>query len=102
MAIIVALCTLACTSCQRFVRAQQMSALSDSVETITINYELPQILDNRSQQIIEHLAYTVCYNHDWLIPNWVAIIALPSGVITASYLEELREEKKKKGEHDNV
>ena len=32
----------------------------------------------------------------------VAIIALPSGVITASYLEELREEKKKKGEHDNV
>ena len=72
MAIIVALCTLACTSCQRFVRAQQMSALSDSVETITINYELPQILDNRSQQIIEHLAYTVCYNHDWLIPNWVA------------------------------
>lgn len=28
----------------------------------------------------------------------VAVIALPSGVITASYLEELREEKKKKGE----
>ena len=28
----------------------------------------------------------------------VAVIALPSGVITASYLEELREEKMKKGE----
>ena len=28
----------------------------------------------------------------------VAIIALPSGVITASYMDELREEKKKKGE----
>lgn len=28
----------------------------------------------------------------------VAVIALPSGVITASYLEELREKKKKKGE----
>lgn len=28
----------------------------------------------------------------------VAVIALPSGVITASYLEELRENKKKKGE----
>lgn len=28
----------------------------------------------------------------------VAVIALPSGVITASYLEELREEKKAKGE----
>ena len=29
----------------------------------------------------------------------VAVIALPSGVITASYLEELRESKKKKGEN---
>ncbi len=28
----------------------------------------------------------------------VAVIALPSGVITASYLEELRDDKKKKGE----
>ena len=72
MAIIVALCTLAFTSCQRVVRTQQMSALSNSVETITTNYELPQILDSRSQQIIEHFAYTVSYNHDWLIPNWVA------------------------------
>ena len=34
--------------------------------------EIPQISDHRSQQIIEHLAYTVSYNHDWLIPNWVA------------------------------
>ena len=34
--------------------------------------EIPQISDLRSQQIIEHLAYTVSYNHDWLIPNWVA------------------------------
>ena len=39
---------------------------------IECHYELPQILDNRSQQIIEHLAYTVSYNHDWFIPNWVA------------------------------
>ena len=30
----------------------------------------------------------------------VAVIALPSGVITASYLEELREEKKRKENHD--
>ena len=30
----------------------------------------------------------------------VAVIALPSGVITASYLEELREEKKRKEKHD--
>ena len=30
----------------------------------------------------------------------VAVIALPSGVITASYLDELREEKKRKENHD--
>jgi voltage-gated potassium channel len=29
----------------------------------------------------------------------VAVIALPSGVITASYIEELREEKKNKHKH---
>ena len=32
----------------------------------------------------------------------VAVIALPSGVITASYLEELRENKKKKGERHEI
>ena len=31
----------------------------------------------------------------------VAVIALPSGVITASYLEELRSEKSKKGDENN-
>jgi hypothetical protein len=36
------------------------------------HFELARISDNRSQQIIEHLAYTVSYNPDWLIPNWVA------------------------------
>lgn len=35
-------------------------------------YGLPQVTDSRSQQIIEHLAYTVSYNHDWHLPNWVA------------------------------
>ena len=32
----------------------------------------------------------------------VAIIALPSGVITASYLEELRAERVKKTKHDDL
>ena len=40
--------------------------------TADIRYELPQVTDSRSQQIIEHLAYTVSYNHDWHLPNWVA------------------------------
>ena len=40
--------------------------------TADVRYELPQVNDSRSQQIIEHLAYTVSYNHDWHLPNWVA------------------------------
>lgn len=33
---------------------------------------LAKITDNRASQIIEHLGYTVSYNTDWHIPNWVA------------------------------
>lgn len=36
------------------------------------NMEIPVLLTERNQQIIQHLGFTVCYNHDWLIPNWVA------------------------------
>ena len=45
---------------------------STTTEKPSAPMEIPQISDHRSQQIIEHLAYTVSYNHDWLIPNWVA------------------------------
>ena len=37
-----------------------------------IAYELPRLTADRPEQVIEHLAYTVSYNHDWLVPNWVA------------------------------
>ena len=37
-----------------------------------IRYELVRTTDNRAEQVIEHEGYTVCYNHDWLVPNWVA------------------------------
>lgn len=39
---------------------------------LTGNIELPQLASIRPEQIIEHLAYTVSYNHDWNLPNWVA------------------------------
>ena len=32
--------------------------------------ELPSISDK--DDIVEHLGYTASYNHEWLIPNWVA------------------------------
>lgn len=34
--------------------------------------EIPQLKVSRAEQIIEHKAYTVSYNENWRIPNWVA------------------------------
>ena len=44
---------------------------------VTVTYsidkvEIPAKLKNRPEQIISHLGYTVSYNYDWKIPNWVA------------------------------
>ena len=36
------------------------------------NVEIPIITDNRSDRVITHKGYTVSYNYDWKIPNWVA------------------------------
>ena len=36
------------------------------------NIEVPAIKDNRSDRVITHKGYTVSYNYDWKIPNWVA------------------------------
>lgn len=36
------------------------------------NLELPLPLEDRSEQIIEHKGYTVSYNKEWRLPNWVA------------------------------
>lgn len=58
------------SSCQRIARADQRS--SDSKIVIEVKYETPRLFVKRSQQVIEHTGYTVSYNYDWLIPNWVA------------------------------
>ncbi|MDY4149377.1 MAG: DNA/RNA non-specific endonuclease [Paludibacteraceae bacterium] len=49
---------------------QQVSA--SPITDNEIHYEIPCLKAERSQQIIEHIGYTVSYNHDWLLPNWVA------------------------------
>ena len=36
------------------------------------NIEIPIVLDERSDRLITHKGYTVSYNYDWKIPNWVA------------------------------
>ena len=34
--------------------------------------EIPTITEERSDRVITHKGYTVSYNYDWKIPNWVA------------------------------
>jgi len=44
-------------------------------ETIPVEVEwveIPAKLTDRKEQIISHTGYTVSYNSDWKIPNWVA------------------------------
>jgi endonuclease G, mitochondrial len=41
------------------------------------NLEIPGKLIGRKEQIIRHIGYTVSYNEDWLIPNWVAYELTP-------------------------
>ena len=36
------------------------------------NVEIPARLSDRTERIITHKGYTVSYNADWKIPNWVA------------------------------
>ncbi len=36
------------------------------------NVEIPNITEERSDRVITHKGYTVSYNYDWKIPNWVA------------------------------
>lgn len=40
--------------------------------TLSQNLEIPSPLPDRQEQIITHDGYTVSYNANWRIPNWVA------------------------------
>lgn len=42
--------------------------------------EIPGKLHNRSEQIIHHEGYSVSYNEEWRLPNWVAYELTPSEV----------------------
>lgn len=37
-----------------------------------LSYELARLNNHQPEQVIEHLGYTVSYNPQWLVPNWVA------------------------------
>lgn len=56
-------------SCQRVVH---QSYSQDKIARPSVQYELARIANGNAQQIIEHFGYTVSYNPQWRIPNWVA------------------------------
>lgn len=43
--------------------------------------EIPAKIHNKSEQIIQHTGYTVSYNEEWRLPNWVAYELLPAEVM---------------------
>ena len=40
--------------------------------------EIPYLLDKENNQIVEHMGYTLSYNEEMRIPNWVAYELLDS------------------------
>lgn len=57
------------------INAHQNSDLSHNNRGESILYELieiPRLLSNQPEQIISHLGYTVSYNYDTCLANWVA------------------------------
>ncbi len=43
-----------------------------SVSDEPTQYELPKLLSSQSERIVKHTGYTVSFNTQWRIPNWVA------------------------------
>lgn len=53
---------------------------STSCSASIANLEIPIARKTSSEQIINHIGYTVSYNHTWNIPNWVAYELVASEV----------------------
>ena len=73
--VFISLILLSFVSCQRVIRCshprEAVTPYHSENECEWKHLELPHVKCSR-EQIIEHLAYTVSYNHDWNLPNWVA------------------------------
>lgn len=60
--------TPAPTPAEVLIETPAPSTIVDS----SVAYELPRLNNDQPEQVIEHLGYTVSYNPQWLVPNWVA------------------------------
>lgn len=59
-------------SCTRHNRSIKHLDSNETQNYVAHGLAIPKIKEERTEQLIEHLGYTVSYNTDWLIPNWVA------------------------------
>ena len=43
-----------------------------TIDTSSNRYELPELKSQLPEKVVHHLGYSVSFNTNWLIPNWVA------------------------------
>lgn len=55
-----------------FLFLLELNVFSVEATSDTLRLEIPSAITDRNSQIIYHLGYTVSFNADWQIPNWVA------------------------------
>ena len=55
-----------------FILTQFQSQLLPEGEGIAEDVALVKVMDDRKSQVIDHFAYSLSYNDDWKLPNWVA------------------------------
>lgn len=60
--------------CAKEKRKEEGNSLIDSIQKIIIveELEIPHLITPGQEQIIRHTGYTVSYNKNWKLPNWVA------------------------------
>ena len=55
-----------------FVFIQSQSLSESEEDGVVEGVNLVKVIDDRKSQVINHLAFSVSYNDDWKLPNWVA------------------------------
>lgn len=71
--LVVLMMALAVVSCQRVAKTAPSGQKAEACDEVVCGQlEIPRLSVPRTQQVIEHMAYTVSFNSEWNIPNWVA------------------------------
>ena len=70
------------------VSGNNMSSESVSASDAMSHVEVPYRLEDNKGCIVEHMGYTLSYNSDWRIPNWVAYELQASELMTGDRARE--------------